>query len=171
MLSLIPWRFVAGALVALAVIAAAFGAIEHFGRSRFDAGRAQVQAEVDSKTESANAAAREVERAHTEQVNAISNTYESRLAATGAAVTAAVSVGDRLRDQIRTASSFHAPDGDPATASADGRAAALGGLLESCSRLAEDSSADAERLADQLRSLQSYALIVSGKTPSATPQE
>lgn len=166
MFSLIPWRWAFAGFGVVALVASLLGWLDHYGRERHNAGRAEVQAAVDVQTGKANAAARESEQKHTELINDISTTYETRIAAAGRAAELAVSAGDRLRQQIRAtaappvpaAQSCQSPSGP------DGRAEALGGLLAACSRLAEGSSADSERLAEQLRGLQSYAIAVSAES-------
>lgn len=163
MFSLIPWRWALGGFVVVALVAALLGWLDNYGRAHAAAGRAEVQAAVDIKTTQANAAARESERIHTELINDISTTYETRIAAAGRAAELAVSAGDRLRKQIRATAAPTVPAAQSCQPSSgpDGRTEALGGLLATCSRLAENSSADSERLAEQLRGLQSYALAVS----------
>jgi uncharacterized coiled-coil protein SlyX len=76
--------------------------------------------------------------------------------------------GDGLRVNLRAAADRPAlcTAGDPqAPSRRDDTAAALGDISVSCSGLAEDLAGEAERLAEQLRSLQSYAKAVSDTPP------
>jgi hypothetical protein len=172
-LALIPWRLVGSVALVAGVV---FG-VWHYGETRYEAGRTEMKAEVDRVTEAANQRERASELAHMEHVNAVSAKYEAQAEITSAALAAAraqladaAAAGGELRSTLHAIAAVRPGPSGQAAGRLDGAAQVLGELLDSCSSLAERnqgvataSAAEAERLADRVRGLQSYALEVSGK--------
>lgn len=169
----LPWRFIAPVAGVIALCLLASHAVHDYGVRRFADGKAVVQLQVDRITAKANADARAAEKAHQEKVNALDADYQSQiaqaqvdLAAVRAQYADAVAVGDRLRSTVRAITALHARTSADTTGGSDGATQALGDLLESCSGIAEQNAGvavelagEAERLALQLRQLQSFAEV------------
>ena len=174
-LKLLPWHLIGAVVCLLVFVGAITYGVEIYGHSRYEEGKAEVEVEVERLTAQANSDARKSEEAHQEKVNALDVKYQSDIVATRAQLADVQSqladahaVGERLRATVRAITQLHATKGSEPAGSADAATQTLGQLLESCSGIAEQNSAvavelagEAERLADELRGLQSYATQVS----------
>jgi hypothetical protein len=159
-LSLIPWRLVA---VAVACAGVWFAWTEH-GASRYQDGRRDMQAVVVAQVQEEQRALQELANKHQEKVNEIAAADQERISLLERRVSA-LDTGTRgLRERLTAvvASTVGPPEAPGATGQPDAGAAALGSISSSCSDLAAGLARDAERLADQVRGLQSYAVEVSG---------
>ena len=168
-LKALPWRLI---LIGAAIVTV-LASLHVYGQKEYASGQSEVQNRWDAQSAGRAALAREAqdtdEAEHVRlQALADKGAVESvkAIAQVHADLDRAIASGDRLRDQIRALSAAHHPAASglaPPSSDSDGFAVAAGGLLESCSAMAERSGGQAEGLAGQLRGLQTYVNEVALK--------
>ena len=148
-LGLLPWW----AWAALIAIALATATAWHFSETHAarNEGRAEIKAQWDAlEAERDRVAAADALR-RTEANIGVTNEYRKRINHAAAAASAARSELEQLRDEI----SRRVETATPGQGIDD--AAAIGKLLGACAAEYQLVAADADRLAEQVRGLQSYA--------------
>lgn len=166
MWALLPWRLIFVVLGIGAVLGAAWYELDSYGDRRYAEGATEVTNRWNAaeqgrrKLDDEQHAIDEAKRAKQQtEANAEAAAHVQALAEARARADALAADGDRLRATIRAIAGTHRdpPAGAaPPAGDADGAAVAFGGLLESCSLVAERSASQAEGLADQVRGLQSF---------------
>jgi hypothetical protein len=171
-------KILAEAFLAFVIVFGLFYAVHLWSQSRFKAGYQSRQAEINALVEAKNKDQAELQASLQRRIDDIATRAAAQSARSDALIADLAAYGDGMRNKIARASAPRLPARPTAdgTCPVDDRAPALGQLLGSCTQLAEGLGADAERLADRVRGLQSYAHSVEQQAdecfkPDATTKD